>query len=97
MEGDCTVLYPWQIIFDLSTVAVQSYMCGLAFAGRLISHWLLYVDRTVRMHTTYCVTPVVMELFNLLSMYTPIRKFPTVFQCPLSVWHAVSTDVLFMV
>jgi hypothetical protein len=38
MEGDCTVLYPWQIIFDLSTVAVQSYMCGLAFAGRLISH-----------------------------------------------------------
>jgi hypothetical protein len=33
---------------------------------------------------TYCATRVVKELFKLLNLYTPLRKFPTVFQGPSS-------------
>jgi len=44
----------------------------------------MYVAWTECIHRTYCVIPLVMELFNPLTLYTPIRKFPAVFRCPSS-------------
>jgi len=70
-------------LFEYSRSPVL-YVCALGFTGRLNSHRLLYVAWTECVHRTYCVIPIVMELFYLLTLYTPIRKFPTVFRSPSS-------------